>query len=233
MRPTDSNHRLPFPWLAAAGCGLLVPASRAAVDTNKALVIVPPQNGGTNAIPANADIRPNKPPVAISNPWVWAAWLLGLALLAALGWWWWRRRRRLAATPAPTIIIPPHVRARDRLRRAMDFMLDPERFCVAVSQAIREYLEERFDLHAPERTTEEFLEELQTSPKLSLEQKRLLTDFLARCDLVKFARYAPSEDELKGLWDVAMRIVEETTPEAGGGFREGASSPTTTSTSPS
>ena len=81
-----------------------------------------------------------------------------------------------------------------------------------VSDTVRWYLEERFDFHAPERTTEEFLYELQGTNLLTPDQKDSLGEFLKRCDLVKFAKYEPGEPELHDLHDSAMRLVEETEP---------------------
>jgi hypothetical protein len=138
--------------------------------------------------------------------------VLGGALLLALLVQALRRWRRHAAIPFPAFVSPPHVRARDRLRRALDAIHDARRFCTEVSDTLRSYLEERFELHAPDRTTEEFLDELQTSPLLSLAQKQALGEFLARCDLVKFARYEPGEPELRELWNAAMQLVDETAP---------------------
>ena len=83
-----------------------------------------------------------------------------------------------------------------------------------MSDTIRWYLEERFDFHAPERTTEEFLYELQGTNLLTPDQKDSLGEFLKRCDLVKFAKYEPGEPELHDLHDSAMRLVEETEPQS-------------------
>ena len=88
----------------------------------------------------------------------------------------------------------------------------PRQFSILVSSAIRDYLEERFDFRAPERTTEEFLYELQGSQLLTLDQKKSLEDFLASCDLIKFAKYEPTEMELRGLHQSAVRLVNETEP---------------------
>jgi hypothetical protein len=85
---------------------------------------------------------------------------------------------------------------------------------VAVSDALRWYLEERFEFRAPERTTEEFLEELRQTDRLLPDQKEVLGDFLRRCDLVKFARYEPARSELLELHGMAVRLVEETEPVA-------------------
>ena len=75
------------------------------------------------------------------------------------------------------------------------------------------YLEERFQFRAPERTTEEFLRELDGTDLLLPDQKESLGNFLASCDLVKFAKYEPGENELRELHGSAVRLVEETEPE--------------------
>jgi hypothetical protein len=98
------------------------------------------------------------------------------------------------------------------LQAALDRINEPRLFCTVVSDAIRVYMEERFTFHAPERTTEEFLYELQETTLLLPPQKAALADFLSRCDLVKFARYEPTQMELQELLDAAFRLVEETQP---------------------
>ena len=113
--------------------------------------------------------------------------------------------------PAP--VIPPHERARQKLQQALQFLYEPVPFTVLVSDTIRLYLEERFTFRAPERTTEEFLHELQNSSHLTPDQKQTLGEFLSRCDLVKFARYEPTEMELRDLHAAAVRLVDETEPQ--------------------
>lgn len=182
--------------------------------SNRPAVIVPaPGAGPTNGVAAQ-DIREAKPPVAIPTGWAWLGWLLAFAALIALAWWSWRKWLKSRQKPAVTIVIPPHVIARDQLRTALELLDRPEPFCVAVSKTVRNYLEAQFRLQAPERTTEEFLEELQSSALLDLNLKRLLGEFLVRCDLVKFAQAQPSRDELRELYNAALRLVEETTPSA-------------------
>jgi hypothetical protein len=104
------------------------------------------------------------------------------------------------------------VRARHKLQEALTLLTQPKPFCILVSDTIRSYLEEQFDFRAPERTTEEFLHELQATDLLSPEQKESLGRFLESCDLVKFARYEPGEPELQELHHSAVRLVEETEP---------------------
>ena len=160
------------------------------------------------------ELRDIKPPVEIPSGWAWLWWLIAvLAAIALLlvAWRYWRKRR--AETP-PVPVIPAHVRAKQRLQEALALLGQPREFCILVSDTIRWYLEERFNFHAPERTTEEFLHELQATNLLTPDQKTSLGDFLQRCDLVKFAKYEPGEPELRKLHASAVRLVEETEPVA-------------------
>jgi hypothetical protein len=176
----------------------------ATISNNAALIVPPTPAGETN------DIRGVKPPVAVPNDWAWVFWTLGIliGLIAAYyAWRYWQKKRVYKLMVPPT---PPHVRARQRLHAALAHIQDPRVFCGEVSDALRVYLEERFRFHAPERTTEEFLVELQNTNILTIQQKQSLTDFLQSCDLVKFARHEPNEAALRDLHDCALRLVDET-----------------------
>jgi hypothetical protein len=131
--------------------------------------------------------------------------------IAVLAWYLWKRFRVRKVATKVAIVIPPHRKAKDRLRNANELLSDPYAFCSLVSNVVRSYIEERFDLHAPDRTTEEFLEELRRTTVLHVDHKRLLEEFLTRCDLVKFARHEPTHPELQALLDAALRFIDETT----------------------
>jgi hypothetical protein len=165
----------------------------------------------TSSFVAN-DIRDIKPPIDIPNGWAWL-WitlgvLAGVAILFVL-WKWWRKRRTQTALLPP---VPAHIRAKQKLEEALALISQPKPFVIAVSDATRTYLEERFQFRAPERTTEEFLRELGGTDLLGGEQKESLRGFLESCDLVKFAKYEPGESELRGLHHSAVKLIEETEP---------------------
>jgi hypothetical protein len=165
-----------------------------------------PLGAGTN------DLRDIKPPVEIPSAWAWVWWSLVVLVvlgLLYLAWRIWQKRRSLVPEVPP---VPAHVRAKQRLAEALALLHQPREFCIIVSDTVRWYLEERFNFRAPERTTEEFLHELQATNLLTPDQKVSLGEFLQRCDLVKFAKYEPSESELRDLHASAMRLVEETEP---------------------
>ncbi|MFQ5655810.1 MAG: hypothetical protein ACE5GW_13905, partial [Planctomycetota bacterium] len=147
------------------------------------------------------------PPAPRRWPWVAAA----LAILAAASpfllraWSRWRRlaRRRSAYEVARTRL--------DRLlARPLPGAEDVAPFFVELSGIVRRYLENRFELRAPELTTEEFLEAASASPDLSAEHQPPLRDFLRVSDLVKFAHHVPDAEAIEGAIVTARRFLEET-----------------------
>lgn len=175
------------------------------VPTN-GIVTVP----SSNSVALAAQLRDIRGPVEIPSGWVWV-WrtLFALALggLGWLAWWYWRRRQGQSTLQPP---VPPSETARDRLREALALIDQPQTFCFAITEILRTYLEQQFGMRAPDRTTEEFLAELQRSAVLDRHHKALLEDFLTRCDLVKFARQEPERPELEQLHQAAMTLVDET-----------------------
>lgn len=180
--------------------------------TNNSALIVPAQApAATNAAPpAFRDVV--KPLINIPNIWLWIGAIAGVLILGVAGWLLWRYWRKKAAIIKLAPPVPPHVQARRMLEHALSLISEPKPFSIAVSGAIRVYLEQRFDFHAPDRTTEEFLHELKATDLLTVEQKQSLAEFLENCDLIKFAKYEPTETELRALHAAALRLVNETEP---------------------
>ena len=164
-----------------------------------------------------AEVEAPAPPFPPRFPWLpWGLGALGAAALLALVLWW-RRRSRRARPAEAEVRLPAHVtalRALSRLRHASRATAEEiDAFYVEVSRILRGYLEERFGLHAPERTTDEFLAELnaqgQASPLDGL-QRGALAGFLRQCDLVKFARAQPGVDVHEESLRTAEGLVEAT-----------------------
>jgi len=158
------------------------------------------------------DIRDIRGLVEVSSPWDFVLWLVVvLVLVAALGWLvrWLRRPPRPPPAPSPDAV------AFEALERARAWMTpaQAERFGTAVSTAVRQYIEARFEVSAPRRTTEEFLRDLTRRPvaELSAHVSRL-DELLRRMDLVKFAREPLDEPQMEGLLDSAHDFVRQTRP---------------------
>lgn len=81
---------------------------------------------------------------------------------------------------------------------------------VQLSAIVRRYLEQRYEIRAPELTTEEFLNVATQNPNLKTDHRALLTAFLERCDRVKFAGYRPDSDESLATLKAARAFVEDT-----------------------
>ncbi len=125
--------------------------------------------------------------------------LLGAGLAAVLAWlacFFLRHRRRHAPPP-----LPPHVKALRRLDALLSEGLpgqgESKAFYHRISELLRTYIEERFDIRAPRQTTEEFLHRLSGQASPLAPYRRQLQDFLDFCDLVKFAELAPSMDDVE------------------------------------
>ncbi len=143
-------------------------------------------------------------------------WGLAAALpLAGLAFWWWRRRRRAQILAPPP---PAHELAYAELRALVARDLPRQglykEFYQEVSAILRRYIERRFQLHAPERTTEEFLDELGRDATLSQPHKELLKGFLVHCDLVKFAEVVPGPEQIQETFDRCKAFIEQTRADA-------------------
>jgi hypothetical protein len=167
-----------------------------------------------------ADLHDVKAPVAVPRDYRPLWWALGalcaLAALGALAFRLLNRTRRQAARP-PRPADEVALEALARLR--IDGLLEKEEhveFYVRLSCIVREYLENRFHLRAPEMTTEEFLQVAQRAPELSQKHRQLLGQFLSEADLVKFARHRPEAEDALRAYDAAKEFITSTRSTAGG-----------------
>lgn len=79
-----------------------------------------------------------------------------------------------------------------------------------LSYIVRTYIENSFGIRSPEMTTEEFLLSLRNSDTLTGVHKNLLKEFLSLCDIVKFAKYSPTQKESDEAFVSARKFIEET-----------------------
>ena len=157
------------------------------------------------------DILDIKPPMEMETGGDSILWpiviLVVLFLIGAALLFWAYYKPKPAGTSAE-----PDTDAHRKLRQAWALLGTPALFAEAVADILRVYLGQRFSFHAPERTTEEFLQELQRLPQMTDPQKTLLGQFLVFCDLSKFAQHDPTEEECRNLHAIAVQLVNETAP---------------------
>ena len=145
-------------------------------------------------------------------PWV------GLALLlAALAWlvirWIRLRRQHRDFFGKPVVQDPPHIVALRSLEKTRAQKLwqagKQKQFYTQVTDALRQYIAERYDVAALEQTSAEMFRDLQDKeidPGLMDKMKDLFTT----ADFVKFAKYTAPDQENENAIPTAIRFVNET-----------------------
>lgn len=161
------------------------------------------------------DIRDIKPPVYFPGEYLFLMVIGIVIVLAGLVFLVIFLRKRLKKTKAPNLTPKPaQQRALEALQalKAQDLPGQgrTKEYYFQLSDITRHYIENRFSIRAPEMTTEEFLFSLRDSSTLSAAQKNLLKEFLSLCDIVKFAKYGPSQKEIDESFNAAVKLVDET-----------------------
>jgi hypothetical protein len=158
-----------------------------------------------------------QPPVALPRTiafWMWFAGIGGCLLIAGMVMFFNIRKRRRVATIQAEIYLSPHEQAYQELEQliAQDLIEKGEikPFYQGISLILRRYIENRFGIHAPELTTEEFLEGLKTDTTFPSAYQGLLKNFLIHCDLVKFAAHQPTTEDIQNTFDRCKKFIEET-----------------------
>jgi hypothetical protein len=151
--------------------------------------------------------------VGATRPWPFVIGGAAGALViagAVFGWLAWRKRAvRMTQEGAWDLAIRRLAELEARGAPGAD---QADAWFVELSGIVRHYVEGRYQLRAPELTTEEFLGEARRLVALTAAHRELLGAFLTQCDQVKFAGYRPAEDESLGVLRVARGFVHDTRP---------------------
>ncbi len=156
-----------------------------------------------------------KPPVPFPRSyqiWLWAGmgvaalcFFVGGFLLIT------KHRKKAEAIPAQPLA---HELAYEELRRLVeaDWVNQGKikEFYQHISNILRRYIENRFGLHAPEQTTEEFLPGLDRVSDFPNQYNGLLETFLTHCDLVKFAEHRPTQEDIQKTFDSCKAFIQAT-----------------------
>ncbi len=161
----------------------------------------------TDADPAQ--FRDIKGTVELPAPYSFPAWgyvaasIVALIATAAFLRLWWHRKPlttdQWAIAELNRINVPLMVE-QDRVQE-LYFL---------VTGIVRTYIERRFGVHAPKKTTTEFLSEAQHHPFLAGKHQESLGEFLEAADRVKFARWSPDSAQIEATVAGARWFVETT-----------------------
>lgn len=140
-------------------------------------------------------------------------WLVFLLLvLAGLGvaLWWWLRGRTRTGSRSPEAVASERFR---QLAVAKEH-LEPNRFALAVSDTLKDYLSDRFADRVRYETTSEFLARTGTGDSpLPGPAREKLREFLIASDEVKFANPSDADFRTEGLLPLAAEVVKACQPD--------------------
>lgn len=158
-------------------------------------------------IKPQADIAPDYKP-----------FLLLLAALASAAYFIyllvkWLKRRHKPGTALIQDTRTPEEIAREAIRQLLARKLIEDgkfkAFYLELSEIIKRFLGTRLNVPSLERTTREFTRDLRSTDIVE-DQYRLIQDFLENCDLVKFAKYRPTAEEVQEAIGQADVIIGAT-----------------------
>lgn len=141
----------------------------------------------------------------ILKPWMIFCAVAAVLLLGGLIFWLIKRWRN-----RPVAVHTPRQRALELLARIETEIdkLTPYQFSIRVSDILRRYVTEQYQLPVTRQTSVEFLNALAATSPFSADDQSLLGDFLNRCDLIKFARYDATREDSLLLLNEAERFVK-------------------------
>lgn len=183
-----------------------------AVNTNAVFFTVRPLK-----VNIKGDIKDVKEPLKIPLDWKWIIlWILiGLIIIAAVYYFYKRYQKRKAEFVPENVVIkiPAHVTALKSLRSLREKQLWQKgmikEYHSEITDIIRRYFEERFNLPALEMTSGEAMDELRKRSGTEI----IIDDtyyFLSNADLVKFAKYEPLASVNEEMMKQAVDIVQKT-----------------------
>ena len=169
-----------------------------------------PENASAELLPPLGTLDPLPTAAEKARPFIFGGAIL-LVFVPLLIWILWMVRQRGLRRSAYDIALG-RLRKLQRAPRATPEEIGA--FYVELSAIVRRYLEDRFEIRAPESTTEEFLDRASRSQALGGDHRELLSRFLQQADLVKFARSIPGDLEIAESVRSAEQFLEDTREDA-------------------
>ena len=194
---------------------------RSAQDTLLRKIETDPITVNIHTVPVSTaeEIKDVKSPLSIPLDWKWIVfWVLIIIILILVGRYFYKRyQAKKAGMPIEkkVIRIPAHVKALTALEHLAEEQLwqkgKIKEYHSKITEIVRTYFEERFELPAMELTTSESMQKL-GQIKEAENILGITNDFLSNADLVKFAKFQPLESVNEEMMKQANDIVTITIP---------------------
>ncbi len=143
-------------------------------------------------------------------PWILGLW--GLVALGVVAWWLLvsrRKKNEAAAVKEPAHIVA--LRKLDKFRGEKYWAPEKQKiFYSGVTDALKEYIEGRFGIDAPEMTTAELFDALKDNKEITPADYDDTKALFEEADFVKFAKHTAGDEENAKVLPVAVRFVTDT-----------------------
>lgn len=145
-------------------------------------------------------------------PWLAAFWFAAALVILVVCLV--KMRRARAAGQVQHSDDPPHIvalRRLDRFRGNSFWVPEKQKaFYSGITDALKDYIDERFGVDAPEMTTSELFSALKKEKDITPEMYSELQALFERADFVKFAKLIASDEQNAAALPVAVRFVTST-----------------------
>lgn len=166
-----------------------------------------------DALPSLADLsemdEPRPLPREATSTSTWLLIVLGVLIVVAVVLFLVFRRHGPVEDIGPK--LTPEEIAYSELQALRDAqMIEQGRFVdfyVELTGIVRRYIERTTGIHAPEQTTEEFLRAMKADSRFDAAKSLALEQFLAACDLVKYAAMHPEAKDVEDAFSRAAAFV--------------------------
>ena len=147
----------------------------------------------------------------LADNWHWLVIGLLVIIIAFLIYKFINKPKEEIVIEAPK--VPAHITALSVLKALAKSKAwendDKKGYYSSVTDTVRKYLEERFEILAMEETTIEIIKDLKYSDILS-KDKFFLQDILQQADMVKFAKFKPDNKDGEIVLEKSIEFVERT-----------------------
>lgn len=174
----------------------------------------------TVPVDTSKQIMPIADIISVPDRWYdyWYYFIPVLLILLGLGLYFYFKNRKKKPTqpPVPKLLKKPHEIALENLQALYDKQLwqagENKLYYIELTDILRTYIEDRFQVSALELTTDELMYEFNKKVKKYNEPKQNLKKILLVADMVKFAKMEPQATDNEAAFLRAKQFINDTIP---------------------
>lgn len=166
------------------------------------------------------DIKPAKtyyiPPYQFKEflPLVISIILFSLIIAAIIYWWMKYKKKTIPQEPIKVESIYDNTLKQLNILKSQKLWTinQTKEHHLKLSELIRNYIEYRYGMLALESTTDELITAMKSEKSISMDILQVLNELLKHCDLVKFAKWKPTEEAVEENLSQAFQFMYMTKP---------------------